>query len=103
MGRAESKQQRVLLHSTPDGDDPGRPLIGVDVELNKEGTDNICRWMLNFKENGTWKASATRLTTPGLNAGWHMVSVLSSTENNLEHAFNGTKFYLDEWSCPLLE
>jgi len=109
LPKADAKQ-RVLVHSTPseDGQDGGRPLIAVDVDVDKEGRQ-VSRWTLSAKEtvNGTtrWKQAATRLTTPDLNPGWHMVSVLSSTENNDEDGckFNGTMFYLDEWKCPLIE
>mmetsp|Transcript_29421 Transcript_29421/g.51577 ORF Transcript_29421/g.51577 Transcript_29421/m.51577 type:complete len:1122 (-) Transcript_29421:32-3397(-) len=40
------------------------------------------------------------LTTPKLKQGWHMLALVSST-NEEEKEFNGTKFFLDEWKTQL--
>jgi len=98
---SEERKQRVLVHSTPseDGQDPGKPTIFVQIS----GKNAV--WMLNAKEVGqdgtvgAWKPGSIALETPDINPGWHMVSVVSSTVNNPEHPFNGTKFYIDDWSC----
>jgi len=96
-------KQRVLVHSSPseDGQDPGRPTIFVESDGLRH------TWLVHAKDVGPdgavrgWKSSPTRLTTPEINPGWHMVSVVSSTVNNPEHPFNGTKFYIDDWSLSL--
>lgn len=102
LPKSESNH-RVLINSTPseDGKEPvnGVPLIYV-VEDEKDG-QSVFKWCLTGKdEAGEWKKPRA-LATPQLNGGWHMVSVLSSTISNNEHPFNGTKFYLDEWSCTV--
>jgi len=119
---------RVLLHSSPseDGQEYGKPLVYVEVhtEAKKQVSykwNLMCKEMAKetsgmFSSGGgglVWKEAPIRLTVPDLNAGWHMLSIVSSTApgpegsdresgGNPDNPFNGTKFYIDEWQHDLL-
>lgn len=95
-------KRRVLLHSTPreEDNDPGKPLVYMDITSGDGIKAPSARWMIQGKTGAgstlEWK-SPTKLTTPELKDGWHMLSVVSSTDSNKDNPFNGTKFYLDNW------
>mmetsp|Transcript_42460 Transcript_42460/g.76298 ORF Transcript_42460/g.76298 Transcript_42460/m.76298 type:complete len:1084 (-) Transcript_42460:23-3274(-) len=41
------------------------------------------------------------LKTPKLHPGWHMLALVSSTSKSAAQQWDGTRFYLDDWSCSL--
>lgn len=97
---SKDSRQRVLLQggASEDGTDNGKPIIF----LKRVGKEDF-QWYVTPTEGG--KAApvekAIKIGVPKINPGWHMVSVVSSTVNNPEHPFDGTKFYIDEWCNPM--
>lgn len=84
----DSKRSKVLLQTTKED---RMSLVYLDCEKDKDGI-----WTLT-----TDKHTKRQLKTPKLNAGWHMLSIVSSTEHNRADPFNGTRFFLDTWHHPL--
>mmetsp|Transcript_16694 Transcript_16694/g.47593 ORF Transcript_16694/g.47593 Transcript_16694/m.47593 type:complete len:1037 (-) Transcript_16694:132-3242(-) len=83
-----SKSNKVLLQTTKED---RMSLIYLDCEKDPEGV-----WTLT-----TDKHTKRQLKTPKLNAGWHMLSIVSSTDRYRSDAFNGTRFFLDTWHHEL--
>jgi len=85
------KGNKVLLQSAP----PERTTqLYLDCEKEPEGV-----WTLVTVDGE--KRTKRPLKTPKLNPGWHMLSIVSSTDRNRSDPFNGTKFFLDDWHQEL--
>mmetsp|Transcript_65479 Transcript_65479/g.151998 ORF Transcript_65479/g.151998 Transcript_65479/m.151998 type:complete len:1031 (+) Transcript_65479:218-3310(+) len=83
----KDRVNKVLLQTS------GAPRERIaQVYLDCETTQGDGAWTLTT-ENKESKKVRYQLKTPKLNAGWHMLSVVSST--------NGTKFFLDTWKHEL--
>mmetsp|Transcript_72521 Transcript_72521/g.216379 ORF Transcript_72521/g.216379 Transcript_72521/m.216379 type:complete len:1045 (-) Transcript_72521:159-3293(-) len=74
----------------------------VLIQTSKE--DRMSQVYLDFEKDpeGVWtlttdKRTKKPLKTPRLNPGWHMLSLVSSTEENGLDPFSGTRFFLDTW------
>lgn len=83
-----SKGNKVLLQTSKED---RMSQIFLDCEKDPEGV-----WTLT-----TDKRTKRHLKTPKLNPGWHMLSLVSSTDRNRADTLNGTRFFLDTWHHEL--
>eukprot|EP00413_Alexandrium_margalefii_P001830 CAMPEP_0204517700 /NCGR_PEP_ID=MMETSP0661-20131031/3812_1 /ASSEMBLY_ACC=CAM_ASM_000606 /TAXON_ID=109239 /ORGANISM="Alexandrium margalefi, Strain AMGDE01CS-322" /LENGTH=398 /DNA_ID=CAMNT_0051523111 /DNA_START=24 /DNA_END=1220 /DNA_ORIENTATION=- len=87
---------------------PPSPSKGNKVLLQASKEDRMSQVYLDCEKDheGVWTLTTDQRTkrplkTPKLNAGWHMLSLVSSTEKNKSDPFNGTRFFLDAWHHEL--
>lgn len=82
---------------------------GQCVLLQSSRPEMLIQIFVNFEQDpeGVWTlVDYTRthrpIKTPKLNPGWHLLTLVSSTDRSPAQPFNGTKFFLDEW-CKILK
>jgi len=85
---------KVLIQTTPRPKSP--PIASLYVECEEK--DNQREWLWIMVDRNEVKRV---IRTPKLMQGWHSMAVVSSTRTHHKHPFEGTKFFLDEWSVPL--
>jgi len=85
---------KVLIQTTPRPKSP--PIASLYVECEEK--DNQREWLWIMVDRHEVKRV---IRTPKLMQGWHSMAVVSSTRTHHKHPFEGTKFFLDEWSVPL--
>lgn len=86
-----AKADKVLVQGGPPD---YLPQIYIDFESNESKEAQRGFWRLTDA-----KKTIIRLQTPRLNPGWHLVSLVSSSDQSDVNRFNGTKFFLDDWQC----
>lgn len=89
--KSDTITKRVLLScSAPNPSEAGKPLVWLDTSAGEHNE----KWFLLDRNMADREVS-----TPDLNPGWHMLSIICSTESNPDWGFNGTKFFLDYHDC----
>lgn len=97
----KKKSSKVLVQST---DKISQVYLECEQEFDQQTKEPIPVWTVITYDEHSGKRTRRPVKTPKLNPGWHLLGLVSSTSrhNNLfEEAFDGTKFYLDDWHTTI--